>query len=346
MECQNKGRVPNVKLGVSMPPLYVPCGRCRPCQYRRLMDLEGRGRMEAAVSDWSVLATLTYRNDDGLPYRVDGAEQVVDKKHFQDAFKRLRRVGDRRGFSARYFVAAESGGLRGRVHFHSLIFGDGERPNWPSHGRRFWDDVFWPHGHIHAAWTDDPKSIRYVLKYSQKDRFSVSRPDAFFSFSNRPILGAAGIAALGSRCAELQVLPRNGRYVLPGVMGNDSYNLSGRGRFRLVEAAVVSAAERGTLLNPGQCSDLVLNDIVRLRVAERKEIAETAYLADGGDFITEMFLLTMEEKYSRYEKRRRLAPGLDEQFVLDEVLENIAQGISQEYSARDRRRRRQFLRAS
>ena len=328
-------------MGVQMPGVLDPCRRCAGCLARRRLDYTGRTIMEAEASSWTCLLTLTYRNDEGCDYRSDGAASVVVPKHLTDATKLMRYYLAQQRIGVRYVAVSEEGTLRGRVHFHVFLFGDGPRPaGWPEHGQRFWPE-FWPHGHCQVSWVAASSGVPYLMKYLDKGQGPATDrlTENIFRYSNKPILGAAGIAALGKRCASHGLLPVNGRYTLSGVARNWTYNLSGRGRLRLVEATLLEASSLGRVYDPAQASDLILNDITRLRALEHKETAETALFANGGDFFMEQFRLALEEKRSRYERRRALAPTIDARRALDVELELVGQSIADEFGRRERRRR-------
>ncbi|XZQ27849.1 rolling circle replication-associated protein [Rhodobacter capsulatus] len=75
-------------------------------------DYVARALAEASVSAVTATVTLTYAPRDDL------ADKVLHPRHFQLFMKLLRRAGHK----VRYLVAGEYGDLRGRAHFHALLF--------------------------------------------------------------------------------------------------------------------------------------------------------------------------------------------------------------------------------
>ncbi len=91
------------------------CGQCVGCRLERSRQWAMRCVHEASLFEENCFITLTY-DDEHLP--SDGS---LNKKHFQDFMKRLRRrVGDRR---IRFYHCGEYGELFRRPHYHALLFG-------------------------------------------------------------------------------------------------------------------------------------------------------------------------------------------------------------------------------
>ncbi|AXH75567.1 MAG: replication initiator protein [Microviridae sp.] len=211
--------------------LPVPCRRCWMCAQNRVNDLVGRALCEAAYSDWTVTVSLTYADRD------DGADKILTPRHFQEFIKNLR--NERRGHPSydknhklRYIVVGEYGDLKGRSHFHAVLFGEGppldisknNREPWPHH-RRFWPSA-WDHGHVWADHNSDEKSLRYVCKYLLKNE-----PGKYwFSLSKKPTLGSAFFKERAALCAELGVLPSAFSYSPPGSSRTKNYLMTGATR--------------------------------------------------------------------------------------------------------------------
>lgn len=105
----------------------IPCGKCYACKMKYAKDWTMRLMLEKECysDDECWFATLTY-NDVELP-RVQSANSLgecIEKpslrpKDMQDFFKRVRS-----NFSpVRVFYCGEYGSLRGRPHYHAVIFG-------------------------------------------------------------------------------------------------------------------------------------------------------------------------------------------------------------------------------
>lgn len=188
-----------------------------------------RSLCEAATSQRVATITLTYAPRDDL------ADKILHPKHFQLFMKLLRCSGHK----VRYLVAGEYGELRGRTHFHAVLFFQELAPVIPSDAPLYnWDhlsDPFasqpfgdhiphqknshireWPHGHVFVDWSCTPKAIRYVCKYVLAD----DKSRAWFSLSKKPALGAAWFAQKAATAKSLDVLPKAFGYVPPGGESN------------------------------------------------------------------------------------------------------------------------------
>lgn len=96
--------------GFSFP---LPCGQCIGCRLERSRQWAIRIMHESQMHESSCFLTLTYDND-SCP-----RDASLNKKHFQDFMKRLRRrVG-----KVRYFHCGEYGDQYNRPHYHACIFG-------------------------------------------------------------------------------------------------------------------------------------------------------------------------------------------------------------------------------
>ena len=91
----------------------VPCGQCGHCRLRAAQDWAIRCMHEAQTSEAACFITLTY-DEDNRP-----EDWSINKKHFQDFAKRLRkRVGP-----FRYLACGEYGDESSRPHYHAILFG-------------------------------------------------------------------------------------------------------------------------------------------------------------------------------------------------------------------------------
>lgn len=190
------------------------CGDCWSCKRNRVNDYVARSLCEASTSDWTLALTLTYAPRD------DYADRILTPKHFQDFVRSVRR----RGHKIRYLAVGEYGTLRGRAHFHSVIFGKGNPPPIPH--QKNTHIASWPHGHVYGDWNADEKSLKYVCKYLLKDE-PLSR---WFSLSKQPPLGAAFFRQKAQREVEAGVLPSSFNYLPPGGSRDAPYLLTGASR--------------------------------------------------------------------------------------------------------------------
>lgn len=216
----------------------VACRQCWRCKQNRVNDYVGRSLAEAATSSTVCALTLTYAPRDDL------ADKVLHPSHFQLFMKRLRRAGHK----VRYLVAGEYGPLRGRAHFHCLLFfaaladEQGPAPFYNSAHvldpdqsapfsrqipqKRMYHIREWPHGHIQADWTGDEAAIRYVCKYLLAE----NKNNAWFSCSKKPTLGHEWFMRKAQKARDLDVLPSSFEYLPPGGRRDRPYLLTGATR--------------------------------------------------------------------------------------------------------------------
>ncbi|MEP3530113.1 MAG: hypothetical protein ABJN39_20230 [Sulfitobacter sp.] len=179
----------------------IPCGSCWRCNANRVNDFVGRSLCEASVSDWTVALTLTYRHRDDL------ADVVLTPPHFQQFIKNMRNTGHK----IRYLAVGEYGSLRGRAHFHCILFGKGKKPKIPQKTNTHIDQ--WDHGFVFADWGTDEKALRYVCKYLLKNE---EKGNYWFTLSKKPPLGHEWFQRKAVKAAKLGVLPSTFEYLPPG----------------------------------------------------------------------------------------------------------------------------------
>ena len=199
------------------------CRNCNDCIAARQNDWVARGVAEKATSAEAMVLNLTYRdNHDGTS--PDGAV-AFRYGDVQKLLKRIRKAycdlyGKDAAGEIRYIVAGERGSLKGRVHWHMVIFADrkftflgkwydfvfklipGPLINHAARKRKrmcHWS--MWEHGHI-VVQEPDQAGISYVLKYALKDQFNVVKARgtareakselsgaSFFRMSKKPPIG-------------------------------------------------------------------------------------------------------------------------------------------------------------
>lgn len=107
----------NRKDGFSDMPVDVPCGQCIGCRLERSRQWALRCVHEASLYENNCFITLTY-NDENLPHDLS-----LNKKHFQDFMKRLRkRYVISPDSKIRYFHCGEYGEKNFRPHYHACLF--------------------------------------------------------------------------------------------------------------------------------------------------------------------------------------------------------------------------------
>lgn len=236
-----------VERGPKLEQQPVACRQCWRCKRNRVEDYVGRCLAEASVSPHTCAITLTYAPRDDL------ADRVPVPRHFQLFMKLLRKAGHK----VRYFVVAEYGDLKGRVHFHAILFFTHIEP---SRGvvPRYKDDYplgvtqddapfcreipskrmvhirEWPHGHIECDWSADARAVRYVCKYLTRE----DKQNGWFSLSKKPALGAEFFAKRAAMARDLDVLPHSFEYLPPGAKKDGKYLMTGATRRDYLAAVI------------------------------------------------------------------------------------------------------------
>jgi hypothetical protein len=166
----------------------IRCGKCETCLTLRQDNWVGRCRAEQQLCQGVHMVTLTYADlAEGGPKPL-GAEHML-KRDYQNWIRLLRS----RGHKVRYIITGEEGGIKGRVHWHVLLFwyskpwdallsyrnekGQLEARHWCPKGawynkRRLPEQDHWPHGFCvveELNTTNSRKVISYVTKYMLKD---------------------------------------------------------------------------------------------------------------------------------------------------------------------------------
>lgn len=187
-------------------PLRISCGRCIGCRLERSRQWALRLVHENRFHQESAFITLTY-DQDHLP--LDGS---LNKKHFQDFMKRLRRrLGSTK---LRYFHAGEYGEKLGRPHYHAIIFGTSFRPGvdeeCSDRGDLTWRSELlsevWPYG-LNRVGAVTFESCAYVARYITK---KITGPQAQAHYEKvDPFSGE--ISALQSEYCTMSRRPGIGR---------------------------------------------------------------------------------------------------------------------------------------
>lgn len=145
------------------PPDYyieVPCGRCQSCEKRRLRDYQIRLLFELDRYPNSVFVTLTF-NDENLEKFKDNPNAAV--RLFVD------RVRKYFGKSVRHWFVAEFGSLRGRLHYHGLLF------NVPARLDAELLVKLWKYGFVWLGYAN-ARTAKYICKYVTKSINGFRRP--------------------------------------------------------------------------------------------------------------------------------------------------------------------------
>lgn len=285
----------------------VACRQCWRCKQNRVNDYVARAMAEASTSEVSCTVSLTYAPRDDL------ADKILHPRHFQLFMKLLRRAGHK----VRFLVGGEYGELKGRAHFHAILFfqhlkrpepftegewRDGHRHPIPFYNQDHLRDPSsslpfcreipqkrmvhireWPHGHIRVDWSASEKSARYVCKYLLAD----NKNNAWFSLSKKPALGAAWFAQKAEKAKALGVLPSTFEYLPPGGDPNKPYLMTGATRRDYLNAITQDAADKGRM-----------SEWVR-KTFEKHELARWVEYLES--LPAEIYLAALKEKLERQE---------------------------------------------
>lgn len=225
--------------------VVTACHECWQCIENRVNDWVGRCIAESRTAVGTHAITLTY-----------GRNRVGDVDHersnlltYSDVQNYLK-LYRRHGFPVRYFVTGEKGSMKGRAHWHIILFWQEKVPpicgvhnethKWLSKATgavgeavRFWhqrlDDkgepafyqngepaYWWPHGF--SEWTEGTSAanIRYNCKYVQKDLHDAER-QGHLAMSKKPPIGARYFAQMAERYVKAEIAPQDLFYSFPEV---------------------------------------------------------------------------------------------------------------------------------
>lgn len=190
----------------------VACHKCWQCRERAIDDWVGRNIAESKTAKATHAVTLTYgrsRSND-----VDHERAVV--LTYSDVQKYLKLLR-RHGYPVRYFVTGEFGSLKGRAHWHIMLY-------WldkvPAHelDRNFMEE-HWPHGW--SFWTrPTPHAVRYNCKYIQKDIGDAQR-QGHLAMSKKPPLGTAYFQQVAEQYVRQGLAPQDLHYWFADVRNAD-----------------------------------------------------------------------------------------------------------------------------
>jgi len=145
--------------GVTMGFIPFPCGKCPPCQKRRISGWSFRLTKHGQASNTSQFVPLTY-DESNVPISENGL-QTLRKTDLQKFFKRLRKLTHEK---ISYYAVGEYGDKTQRPHYHIILF-NGNCNNVES----AWNLNNTTIGHCHFGDVNDA-SIGYTLKYISKEK--------------------------------------------------------------------------------------------------------------------------------------------------------------------------------
>lgn len=190
----------------------IACRKCWQCRENRVNDWVGRCIAESETAVASNSITLTYgRDEDGNDDHLRAA--VLTYSDVQKYFKLLRR----HGYPCRYFAIGEYGSVKGRSHWHVVVFWQGDVPPHDLESRFM--ERHWPHGW--SYWEKpNPAAIRYVCKYIQKDMGKAER-QGHLAMSKKPPLGHEYFQQLAGRYVDQGVAPIEPYYWFGHVLNDE-----------------------------------------------------------------------------------------------------------------------------
>ncbi|MDB4280397.1 hypothetical protein N9863_02120 [Flavobacteriaceae bacterium] len=177
----------------------VACHKCWQCRENKVNDYVGRCIAESHHSDETLSITLTYGDGD----TPESATLVY--KHYQLFMKSLRNEG----YKVRYIVAGEYGSIKGRAHWHAILFFKGKVPKNIEYDKR----INWKHWNRGYSYIEKPsyKSYRYVMKYILKDT-NQDIHNGHFALSKKPPLGDTYFRELAKKYVDSGLAPQTFMY--------------------------------------------------------------------------------------------------------------------------------------
>lgn len=189
---------------------FVACRECWQCRETKVDDWVGRCIAESKTATGAHAITLTYGRDMSTGDVDNIRAAVLTYSDVQKYLKYLRADG----FPVRYFVVGEYGSLKGRAHWHIIMYWQGEIPDhvleknfMQKHWTHGWS--YWRECHVH--------SVRYACKYLLKD---IEDPDAQSwgpLMSKKPPLGHEYFCWLADEHVRQGISPKNLFYTFPDV---------------------------------------------------------------------------------------------------------------------------------
>lgn len=190
----------------------VACRNCWQCHDNKINDWVGRCIAESKTADSSYSVTLTYGRD-GYGNSDHERAAVLTYSDVQKYFRSMRDAG----YKVRYFAVGEYGHLKGRAHWHAILFFTGAAAphelTISKHSAKRFENEFWPHGYQHWE-AISPASIRYVCKYINKNMGKQER-QGHLAMSKKPPLGALYFRQLAERLVEQGLAPVDLKYRFP-----------------------------------------------------------------------------------------------------------------------------------
>jgi hypothetical protein len=189
---------------------FVGCRECWQCRETKIDDWVGRNIAESMTAKRAHVVTLTYGEDDTTGDIDHLRAAVLTYSDVQKYFKYLRADG----YPCRYFAVGEYGSLKGRAHWHVIVYWEATVPQHKT--RENFKQKHWPHGW--SYWDKcSPEAIRYACKYLLKDPADSEKQGWGPMPSKKPPLGHEYFRRLADQYVEQQLAPQTLFYSFPDV---------------------------------------------------------------------------------------------------------------------------------
>lgn len=238
-----------VKLSLLPNGSEVNCRKCWQCREQKVDDWVGRCLAESKTSTACHSITLTYGEDEtGEKDHLRAA--ILTYSDLQRMFKHLRVDG----YKFKYFAVGEYGSMKGRAHWHLMIFWAGKVPphELSTVTEKRFHNKYWPHGFQHWE-KPTAKSIRYVCKYIQKDMGKDER-QGHLAMSKKPPLGNEYFHKLAGKYVAQGLAPQDLFYSFPEVKDKNGkpkrFYMTGVTATNYLEAFCVQWAASGQGFTP------------------------------------------------------------------------------------------------
>lgn len=188
----------------------VACRECWQCRETKVDDWVGRNIAESKTAKAAHVVTLTYGQDRTTGDIDHIRAAILTYSDVQKYLKYLRADG----FPVRYFVVGEYGSMKGRAHWHIIMYW---QENVPDHVlRENFMQKHWPHGW--SYWDKcSPEAIRYACKYLLKDPADEEKQGWGPMPSKKPPLGHDYFRQLAEQYLEQGLSPQSLFYHFPDV---------------------------------------------------------------------------------------------------------------------------------
>lgn len=189
---------------------WVACRECWQCRETKVDDWVGRNIAESKTAKASHVVTLTYGQERTTGDIDHIKAAVLTYSDVQKYLKYLRADG----FPVRYFVVGEYGSMKGRAHWHIILYWQGAVPDHKL--RENFMEKHWPHGW--SYWDkSSPEAVRYACKYLLKDPVDEEKQGWGPMPSKKPPLGHDYFRWLADEHVQQGLAPQSLFYSFPDV---------------------------------------------------------------------------------------------------------------------------------